>query len=282
MQRAKPSKSSEVIIVEVLDLTYLEDQEEEALKAKRHERYLANREQVKARTAAYRKAHPEEAKAAVRKWRQENLEYARSKEAEYYAANAEERRAGVKKWREENKEYVKKAKREYSIKKRAEAITGYGGKCVCCGETIPRFLTISPVTTKAEAGYSGRPYGDPFHLWLIKNNFPASFRLLCWNCNLGAVHNSDGLCPHKSTAPLIDYKKAVIDAYGGVCECCGEKDPRLLTIDHINNDGAGDRNNDLWSRLRSLGYPKDRYRLLCWNCNSGRSANGGTCPHKEA
>jgi hypothetical protein len=31
---------------------------------------------------------------------------------------------------------------------------------------------------------------------------------------------------------------------------------------------------------RREGYP-DKYRVLCFNCNSGAGANGGICPHKD-
>lgn len=73
----------------------------------------------------------------------------------------------------------------------------------------------------------------------------------------------------------------MIDAYGGKCNCCGERNTRFLTIDHINNDGYKERGNrGIMFKLRRLGWPKDIYQLLCWNCNCGRAANGGICPHK--
>lgn len=81
----------------------------------------------------------------------------------------------------------------------------------------------------------------------------------------------------------------VIEAYGGVCTCCGEDEPMFLTIDHINNDGGGrDRIKTggsgvaFYARLKRAGYPKDLYRLLCFNCNTGRHINGGACPHEES
>src|SRR3990167_10731337 len=36
-------------------------------------------------------------------------------------------------------------------------------------------------------------------------------------------------------------RKAVIDKYGGRCECCNELNLLFLTIDHINNDGTAER-----------------------------------------
>jgi hypothetical protein len=77
----------------------------------------------------------------------------------------------------------------------------------------------------------------------------------------------------------------VVVAYGGKCSCCGEKEKRFLQVDHINSDGgperaAGIATGNLYRRLKRLGFPRDRYQLLCANCNHGRYLNGGVCPHK--
>lgn len=44
--------------------------------------------------------------------------------------------------------------------------------------------------------------------WIIENNFPEGFQVLCYNCNLGRAH-CGGVCPHKSDfslKPKNDYK----------------------------------------------------------------------------
>jgi hypothetical protein len=77
-------------------------------------------------------------------------------------------------------------------------------------------------------------------------------------------------------------RSRVINEYGGRCACCGEDEPRFLTIDHIFNDGSKDLGGKpikLLYKLQRLGYPKDRYRVLCCNCNMGRQYAGGVCPH---
>ena len=84
----------------------------------------------------------------------------------------------------------------------------------------------------------------------------------------------------------IAIRDEMIKVYGGKCECCGENEPQFLTIDHINNDGAEHRKKigsgiNLYRNLKNQGWPKEGLRLLCFNCNCGRSRNGGTCPHKE-
>lgn len=73
--------------------------------------------------------------------------------------------------------------------------------------------------------------------------------------------------------------------YGSRCGCCGEAEPAFLQLDHIQNDGAAHRREHktgakLLASLKRAGWPKDRYRLLCANCNYGRAMNGGICPHE--
>jgi hypothetical protein len=78
----------------------------------------------------------------------------------------------------------------------------------------------------------------------------------------------------------------MIEAYGGMCVCCGETEPKFLSIDHINNDGYERRKNGeqcgaaLYRWLRDQGWPKDNYQLLCMNCNFAKG-HFGKCPHKD-
>ena len=78
-------------------------------------------------------------------------------------------------------------------------------------------------------------------------------------------------------------KIKVIEYYGGRCNCCGEKDIRFLSIDHINNDGAKHRKsingNNLYVWIINNNYPEE-LQVLCWNCNCGKRINNGICPHK--
>lgn len=82
----------------------------------------------------------------------------------------------------------------------------------------------------------------------------------------------------------------VLKALGRKCACCGETDPTFLTVDHINNDGWKEKvgterrarsGRALWTRIRKEGYPKSRYRILCFNCNCGRNRRADKrCPHE--
>lgn len=77
----------------------------------------------------------------------------------------------------------------------------------------------------------------------------------------------------------------VIMAYGGKCHCCGIKEIALLTIDHMNNDGKQDREENggrenFYRILYKLPMRTD-IKISCFNCNVGRSMNGNICPHKK-
>lgn len=93
----------------------------------------------------------------------------------------------------------------------------------------------------------------------------------------------------KSLARVHAWKKSekqrFVDAYGGVCSCCGESEIRFLTCEHlIAGQGIAQRKTEihgpnLYKQIRMEGYPKDKYTVLCMNCNFARN-HGNTCPHE--
>jgi len=81
-------------------------------------------------------------------------------------------------------------------------------------------------------------------------------------------------------------KKDIYDHYGRICACCGESDPRFLSLDHINNDGNKHRREfgmsvwTLYAWIRNNNFP-DSIQVLCYSCNCGKAHNHGICPHKD-
>jgi hypothetical protein len=100
-------------------------------------------------------------------------------------------------WYQRTKETrLKKAKEHYQ-KWRDAALAGYGAQCSCCGETEYNFLAIDHVNGLTELELSeGRMFGDKLHRFLVKNNFPSEFQVLCHNCNMGRRFNGNR-CPHE-------------------------------------------------------------------------------------
>lgn len=87
-----------------------------------------------------------------------------------------------------------------------------------------------------------------------------------------------------------ELKLEVMIKYGGQCQCCGEKDIDILSIDHINRNGSehrrelfGDNSNTggfkFYKWLSDNNYPKG-FRVLCYNCNMAYGLFD-YCPHNK-
>lgn len=72
-----------------------------------------------------------------------------------------------------------------------------GPCCACCGESILEFLAIDHIDGKGsehrrQLGVRG---GYKFYKWIVDNNYPPGFRILCHNCNF--TRGIYGYCPHE-------------------------------------------------------------------------------------
>lgn len=88
----------------------------------------------------------------------------------------------------------------------------------------------------------------------------------------------------QSKARSYTLRLRVLDAFGRICNCCGESEKRFLTLDHVNNNGFEERGkrktHEIYNRSL-LPEHREEYQLLCWNCNMGKAHNGGICPHVD-
>ncbi len=82
---------------------------------------------------------------------------------------------------------------------RKQVIVGYDGKCQCfgCNESRIEFLTVDHVNNngadhRRKVGH--KAFGSTFYRWLIVQNFPKEYQLLCYNCN--CAKGFYGECPH--------------------------------------------------------------------------------------
>lgn len=112
---------------------------------------------------------------------------------------SEKRKEHFKRWQEKrvkSGEY-NKYKRAYRRNLRDQIIKGYGGKCCCCGETTYEFLTVDHIIKGDKAKHRlkfGAESSITFYRWIIREGYPSSLRILCFNCNcsIGVF----GYCPH--------------------------------------------------------------------------------------
>jgi hypothetical protein len=180
-------------------------------------------------------------------------------------------------------------KRKYYKNLWLSIVNHYGGKCAMCGESRLEFLTIDHVDGGGRKQVKLLGGKRSLYRWIIKNNFPNGFQVLCWNHNYlkhvvvleaGNTHTNHA---ERSRRYNNKCRDRVFNNYGRRCTCCGESDLRLLTIDHINGGGTKQTkeiggNFYLW--LIKNGFPP-YFQVLCHNCNSGREINKGICPHFE-
>jgi hypothetical protein len=158
--------------------------------------------------------NPEIVIKRVAEWASKNPEKKRARGRRYYNAHKEEAREYRVKFRDRRKEYLKnyvrseegKAKdrakaRELTQKFKKTVIEHYGGKCACCGEPELAFMSIDHIDNNGSEMRRKKvhpPSGQNFYIWLIKNNFPSGFQVLCHNCN--QAKSILGYCPHSKNS----------------------------------------------------------------------------------
>ena len=196
-------------------------------------------------------------------------------------------------YRQRHRKEINQKHRELLEGLRDNLFSQYGQECACCGETRREYLTIDHKNGGGRKHRRELELNNPekYYKWLIEHYDPSEFQILCFNCNCGKGNYS--VCPHDkdafgeefeakhktpSSKSIWKLQLNVIKGYGGKCELCGEDNPHFLTIDHKNGEGAKERKEfgdwrKLYRKLRDENYPRENYRLLCYNCNCALGCN---------
>ena len=80
--------------------------------------------------------------------------------------------------------------------------------CNCCGENFDvDFLAVDHIRGKRQMdsehalvklGYSSKLVGKMLQSWIMRNNFPEGFQILCANCNTAkGMKKNNNICPHE-------------------------------------------------------------------------------------
>jgi hypothetical protein len=91
--------------------------------------------------------------------------------------------------------------RLFHRRRRETVLSHYGGHCACCGEDRYEFLAIDHIDGGGEKHRAKVGQGTNMVAWIIANNFPPMFRVLCHNCNQSIGYY--GVCPHESELRLV-------------------------------------------------------------------------------
>lgn len=123
------------------------------------------------------------------------------KQAAYFRAYRQKNKLriseGYKRRRREGRPWVARAKQQAKDQRSKEkelVLSHYGAYCKCCMETRREFLTVDHINGGGNE-HRRSLKGAHINRWLVVNNFPEGFRILCYNCN--CARGYCGYCPHE-------------------------------------------------------------------------------------
>lgn len=135
----------------------------------------------------------------------ENPIKARKQWQNYYQKNKKIIRKNNHNWYLKNRKRSLRLSKKLHLEQKKNVIFHYSkGKmcCGCCGETTFKFLTINHKKKdgakhrKELNNGNGRTSGGVIYRYLIRNDFPKGYNILCYNCN--CADGFFGKCPHKT------------------------------------------------------------------------------------
>lgn len=169
--------------------------------------YKCSEKELKYAKEYYQK-NKEQINAKKREYYQKNKELIKTKFRKYYQNHKEQYAILNKAYQQQHRERYLEHKRKFKQKRRLIVLIYYGGdppKCACCGESHTEFLTIDHINNdgaehRKRIGGSGNLVN-----WLIQNNYPKGYQILCSNCN--CAKGSYGYCPHEKERITVKIKE---------------------------------------------------------------------------
>lgn len=216
----------------------------------------------------------------------------------YYLENKESITQRTLLYAKQNREKHNGWRRKAGLKLKLQTFMQYGSvECAFCSFSDHRALSIDHVNDngadhRRAIGLEGKG-GYVFYQWLKQNGYPEGFQTLCANCQFKkrAAKWREGTTTIQQTraAYARSVKVQCLEQYGGLkCEC-GEDDCDVLTLDHVNDDGAEHRRDTntkgygFYIYLRKNRFPQEpQLRVMCMNCQTKKRADFykgvQTCP----
>lgn len=124
---------------------------------------------------------------------------------------------------------------------------------------------------------------------ICKEREPENKRRICSRCH-NKQRNPDWYEKNKERIIAKNRQRqkvirtVVLQRYGNKCVCCGETNPRFLTMDHIKGGGRAHRKSiaSIYDYLNLKPLDEEQFQILCFNCNCSKYWNNNICPHKQA
>ncbi len=95
--------------------------------------------------------------------------------------------------RESRLERCRTRSRDTIKRDRETVFAHYGNTCDCCGESELAFLTVDHVNGGGNT-HRKTLEAPNMYTWLVRNDYPNGYRILCFNCNCVATRVE--VCPH--------------------------------------------------------------------------------------
>jgi hypothetical protein len=154
------------------------------------------------RRKQYFAEHPDEYEKRLayrRKWYRDNREKARVGQKKWYEKQKENPEFLENK-RREGRQYYQKTRNKQLLRERIKrdlikrsVLQHYSPelKCVMCGNSDIRVLSIDHIHGGGSNHYRNlRSQGTTLYRWLIKNDYPEGYQVLCMNCNFIKAHEN--------------------------------------------------------------------------------------------
>lgn len=130
-------------------------------------------------------------------WHNNNKEKVSKVQKAYYQKHKEKYKAKARLYYKNNKKKCSEWAKKRGLERRLDVLTYYSeGKlrCNCCGEDQYEFLCIDHIENNG-AQHRRETKTSTIYQWLITNNYPKGFQVLCHNCNMAKGFYKQ--CPHE-------------------------------------------------------------------------------------
>jgi hypothetical protein len=219
-----------------------------------------------------------------KKYQQDNKDKIIAKKHEYYLRNKDQIIEKTSNYSKNNKTKCNAYSKATRVRLKTEVFSHYCGgdiKCNGCDERELELLTIDHINGggNKHRKLTGMKTGKHCYGWLKRNHYPNGFQVLCWNCQFKKKKLE--ISPNNPTKRQIQkanyaqlVKTQCFANYGEVCSFCATSDIDVLTLDHINDDGAKHRAKtntrggmNFYIYLRKNDFPNEPpLQVLCMKC----------------